>query len=256
MIKVRNKKGCQDICVETEAIEPSGNLPSSTEQENVLALVRGDSEKSAKFPQVEDIHRETVWKMVRNKKLPGQMERNCRSVDRKQNGDRDDEAKEKEKCSSWWKDGGQTVLQFFAKILGKRGGMGTKGPTDHVLPIDKRSRKRVERVSRDGQGHNRQRRGADGGSIRLKRVNNGYIADYTCRNEGNWRDTATENKSREEQQRPSILVRQIQQTRDKSLRVMLLERELRRRLPKTTKRDTHLIANGVVNIRRLSNPLC
>jgi len=76
------------------------------------------------------------------------------------------------------------------------------------------------------------------------------------RNEGNRHDTTMENESREEQHHPSILVRQIQRTRDKSLRVMLLERELRLRLPKTVKRDTHLTANGVVNIRRLSNPLC
>lgn len=172
----KDKKGCQDICVETEVIEPPGNLRSSTEQEDVPALRLNDSKKSAKFPQVDDIRRETVRKMVRNEKLRGQVERSCKNVDRKQNcGDRIVEAEEKEKCSSWWKNGGQTVLHFFAKILGKRGETGTKGPTDHVLPIGKQSRKRVKRVSRDGQGHNRRKRDADG-SIRLKRVNNGYIA--------------------------------------------------------------------------------
>lgn len=68
----------------------------------------------------------------------------------------------------------------------------------------------------------------------------------------NERSAMAEDESREEQHHPSILVRQIQRTRDKNLRIVLLERELRVRSPK---RDARLIANGI-NIRQLSSPLC
>jgi len=77
------------------------------------------------------------------------------------------------------------------------------------------------------------------------------------RDEGNRHEGAvTENKSREKRQHhPSILVRQIQRTRDKNLRVMLLERELRARLSKT-RRGARLTANDGVYVRQLSSPLC
>lgn len=167
-----DKEGHQDICIETEAIEVSNNPSFLTWHEDSLSMVPNDSEKFAEFPQVEDDRREIIWN---SQELRNQVERNCKSVDRKQNcGDRIVELTEEEKCNSWWKNGGQTILQFFAKILGKRGGIGAKGATGYVLPTDKQPCKRVKRVSRDGEGHNGCGRDVDGG-IRLKRVNNGYI---------------------------------------------------------------------------------
>lgn len=119
--------------------------------------------------------------MRNSQELRRQVERSCKSVDRKRNcGDRAVEIEKEEKCSSWWKDGGQTILQFFAKILGKRGGIGTRGPTVYVLPTGEQPGKRVKRVSRGGKGHNGCRRDVDGG-IRLKRVDNGYIANHIYR---------------------------------------------------------------------------
>ncbi|KYN22181.1 hypothetical protein ALC57_05458 [Trachymyrmex cornetzi] len=165
------KKGRQDICIETEAIKVSNNPSFLTWQEDSLLMVPNDSEKFAEFPQVEDNRWETIWN---SEELRSQVERNCKSVDRKQNcGDRVVEFTE-EKCNSWWKDSGQTILHFFAKILGKRGGIGAKGATGYVLPTGKQPCKRVKRVSRDGKGYNGCGRDVDG-SIRLKRVNNGYI---------------------------------------------------------------------------------
>ncbi|XP_018360216.1 PREDICTED: uncharacterized protein LOC108759336 [Trachymyrmex cornetzi] len=247
------KKGRQDICIETEAIKVSNNPSFLTWQEDSLLMVPNDSEKFAEFPQVEDNRWETIWN---SEELRSQVERNCKSVDRKQNcGDRVVEFTE-EKCNSWWKDSGQTILHFFAKILGKRGGIGAKGATGYVLPTGKQPCKRVKRVSRDGKGYNGCGRDVDG-SIRLKRVNNGYIgyiANHVYRDETNrYGGVVTENKSREKRQHhPSILVRQIQRTRDKNLRIMLLERELHAHLPKAARRELRLTAK----VRQLSSPLC
>ncbi|KYN37167.1 hypothetical protein ALC56_08958 [Trachymyrmex septentrionalis] len=249
------KEGRQDICIETEAIKISNNPSFLTWQEDSLLMVPNDSKKSfADFPQVEDDRRETIWN---SEEFQSHVERNCKSVDRKQNcGDRVVELmEEEEKCNSWWKDSGQTILQFFAKILGKRGGIAAKGATGYVLPTGKQPRKRVKRVSRDGKGHNGCGRDVDG--IRLKRVNNGYIgyiANHVYRDEtSRYEDAVTENKSREKRQHhPSIFVRQIQRTRDKNLRVMLLERELRAHLPKAARRELRLAAK----VRQLSSPLC
>jgi len=166
------KEGRQDICIETEAIKVSNNSSFLTWQDDNLSMVPNDFKELADFPQVEDDRPETIWN---SEELRNQVERNCKSVDRKQNcSDRVVELTKEEKCNSWWKDSGQTILQFFAKILGKRGGIGTKGATSYVLPTDNQPCKRVKHVSRDGKGHNRCGRDADGG-IRLKRVNNGYI---------------------------------------------------------------------------------
>ncbi|XP_018399225.1 PREDICTED: uncharacterized protein LOC108776960 [Cyphomyrmex costatus] len=250
----QNKEGRQDICIETEPIEVSNNPSFLTWQKDSLSMIANNSEKFAEFPQVEDDRRETIWN---SQELRNQVERNCKSVDRKQNcGDRVVELQEEKKRNSWWKDGGQTILQFFAKILGKRGGIGAKGATGYVLPTGKQLGKRVKRVSRGGKGHNGCGRDVDGG-IRLKRVNNGYIgyiANHVYRDEtSRYEDAVTENKSREKRQHhPSILVRQIQRTRDKNLRVMLLERELRAHLPKAIKRELRLTAK----VRQLSSPLC
>ncbi|TGZ37399.1 Uncharacterized protein DBV15_08076 [Temnothorax longispinosus] len=251
----QNKEGRQDICVETETIGLLNDSSSLTRREDVPSIVQDDSEKFAEFPHAEDDRRETVQKVVCNsQELRRQVERGCKSVDRKRScGDRVVEIEEEEeKCgSSWWRDGGQTILQFFAKILGKRGGIGARGPAGYVLPTGKQPGKRVKRVSRGGKGHNGCRRDVDRG-IRLKRVDNGYIANHVYRDEGSRHDAVTENKPREKQQQqqqqqhhPSILVRQIQRTRDKNLRVMLLERELCTRLPKAARRDARLIGNGV-----------
>lgn len=80
---------------------------------------------------------------------------------------------------------------------------------------------------------------------------------YSRRDERSRHGAATESKSREKRQHhPSILVRQIQRTRDKNLRVMLLEQELRARLPKAARRETRGTTNGGVNVRQLSSPLC
>lgn len=65
------------------------------------------------------------------------------------------------------------------------------------------------------------------------------------------RHGVTGSKSREEG--PSILVRQIQRTRDKNLRIVLLEQELRAHLPKA---DECLTLNCALNVRQLSSPLC
>lgn len=252
--EVRTREGCRDICLETEIIEPSSDPPSSTQQEHIPTIIRNNSGKSTEFPQedVDDQCRQIVREIARNEKLRNHVKRSCESVDRKQNcGDRIVETKRKEeRCSSsWWKDGGQTILHFFAKILGKRVGMDPKGTVDRVSPIGKR----VKRVSRDGKNHNGHRRGIDGG-VRLKRVNDGYIVpSHIYRNErSRYGGAMAKDESREEQHRPSILVRQIQRTRDKNLRMMLLERELRVRSPKRSGRFT---ANSI-NIRQLSNPLC
>lgn len=75
---------------------------------------------------------------------------------------------------------------------------------------------------------------------------------YRIRRNERSRQVTVEEKPREEQHYPSILVRQIQRTRDKNLRIMLLERELRIRL---SKKGTQLTTNRV-NIRQLSSPLC
>lgn len=175
------KKGRQDICVETEAIELSNDPSSLIRQEDVPSI---DSEKLVKLPQAEESknHRKIVRKVVRDsQKLQGQVERSCKSVDRKRNcGDRVVEIVEKETRGSWWKDGGQTILRFFAKIPGKRGRIGAKGPTGYVLPIGKQPGERVKRVSRGRKGHNECGRDVDGG-IRLKRVENGYIANHVYR---------------------------------------------------------------------------
>ncbi|EGI60622.1 hypothetical protein G5I_11182 [Acromyrmex echinatior] len=156
------KEGRQDICIETEAIKVSNNSSFLTWQKDSLSMVPNDSKKFADFPQVEDDCREIIWN---SEELRNQVERNC--------GDRVVELTEEKKCNSWWKDSGQTILQFFAKILGKRGGIGAKGATGYVLPTGKQPCKRVKRVSRDGKGHNGCGKDVDG--IRLKRVNNGYI---------------------------------------------------------------------------------
>lgn len=170
-----DKEGRQDICIETEVIEPFSDPPPLTQQEDVPTIIQNDFGKSTEFLQEEDDQcRQTVCEIMRNEKLRGHVEHSCESVDRKQNcGDRfiEIEKEESSRCSSWWKDGGQTILHFFAKILGKHVGMDTKGPADHISPIGKR----VKRISRDGKNHNRHRRGIDGG-IRLKRVDNGYLA--------------------------------------------------------------------------------
>ncbi|EZA61353.1 hypothetical protein X777_12060 [Ooceraea biroi] len=169
----QNQEERQDVCVETEVTAPSSNRPSLTQQEDVAAIISEDSKKTVELPQIEDDREEPVKEMASEKSWE-QTKRSCESVDRKQNcGDRVIETEEREKCGNWWKDSGQTILQFFAKILGKRTGMAAKGPTDRVLPTGKR----VKRASRDGRSHNRHRRGIDGG-IRLRRVSNGYIATH------------------------------------------------------------------------------
>lgn len=165
-----DREGCRDICLETEVIEPSSDPPPSTQQEDVPTIIRNDSGKSTEFPQENADDQQTVREIARNEKLRGHVERSCESVDRKQNcGDRVEIERKEEKCSSWWKDGRQTILHFFAKILGKRVGMGAKGPAD-ISPIGKR----VKSVSRGGKNHNGHRRDINGG-VRLKRVDNGYI---------------------------------------------------------------------------------
>lgn len=170
----------RDICIETEIIELSKNLSSLTLREDSLATVADDSEQ-LKFLRVEDDHQQATRETVYHEKLQDRTEHNRKSVDRKQNcGDRVVELEE-EKCSSWWKDGGQTILQFFARILSKRAGMGAKGPTDRVLPTGEQHSKRVKRVSRGNKSHNRHRRVAADEGIRLKRVSNGYIANHVYR---------------------------------------------------------------------------
>jgi len=166
-----DKEGHQDICLETELIESPSDLLFSTQQEDVPTIIQNDSGKSTKFPQEENDQCQQRG-IVRNDTLRGHVERSYESVDRKQScDDRIVEVEKKEeRCSSWWKDGGQTILHFFAKILGKRAGMDAKGPADRVSPISKH----VKHVSRGDKNHNKHRRGIDGG-IRLKRVNNGYI---------------------------------------------------------------------------------
>lgn len=165
-----DKKGRRDICLETEVIEPSSDLPFSTQQEDVPTIIQNDSGNTRFLQEENDQCRQTG--IVHNEKLRGHVERSYESVDRKQNcGDRIVEVEKKERCSSWWKDGGQTILHFFAKILGKHAGMDAKGPVDRVSPISKH----VKRASRGDKNHNRHRRDIDGG-VRLKRVNNGYIA--------------------------------------------------------------------------------
>lgn len=177
------EEGHQGVCVETETIEPPNGPSSPTRREDVPLIVRNDSEKFTEFPHAEDDCRATVRKVVRNsQELRRRVERSCKSVDRKRNcGDREIvEIEAEEKCGSWWKGGGQTILQFFAKILGKRGGIGARGPTGYVLPTDKQPGKRVKRVSRGSKGHNGCRRDVDKG-IRLKRVDNGYIVHQVYR---------------------------------------------------------------------------
>lgn len=71
-----------------------------------------------------------------------------------------------------------------------------------------------------------------------------------------WKEQQQQQQQLDDHEHPSILVRQIQQTRDKNLRVMLLERELRVRLPSIAKKDVRPIANDIVNVRQLSSPLC
>ncbi|KAL0122707.1 hypothetical protein PUN28_007416 [Cardiocondyla obscurior] len=251
----QNKEGRQDVCVETETNELLDDLSSLT-GEDVPSIVRNDSVKFAEFPpRAGDDSRETVRKVLRDsQELRGEVELSYESVDRKRSRGDPVEIGAEEKCGSWWKEGGQTILQFFAKILGKRDGIGVRGPTGYILPTGKQPGKRVKRVSRGGKSHNGCRRDVDRG-IRLKRVDNGYIANHVHRDEKS-RHAVAENKSREKHHHPSILVRQIQRTRDKNLRVMLLEQELRARLPKTAGRDGRLIANGGINVRQLSSPLC
>lgn len=136
------------------------------------------SDSSSSSTQAEDSRQETVQELVHSEEIQDQVQ--CKVVEQKQNHDSCvEEAEEEEKKNgNWWKNGGQTILQFFAKILGKRGGMNAKGGVaDRVLPGGKQ---RVKRVSRGGRSHNGHRRGVDGG-IRLKRVNNGYIVNHVCR---------------------------------------------------------------------------
>lgn len=142
----------------------------------------GDSSSSSS-PQVEDgrenSHQETVRE--HSEKLQGQVrDEGCKIVDQKRSRDNRVGKIEKgeKKGNNWWRDGGQTILQFFAKILGKRGGTSAKGMTDRVLPGGKQ---RVKRVSRGGRSHNGRRRDVDRGGVRLKRVNNGYIVNHVCR---------------------------------------------------------------------------
>lgn len=78
---------------------------------------------------------------------------------------------------------------------------------------------------------------------------------YHIRRNKRSRQAMTEDKSREEQHDPSILVRQIQRTRDKNLRIVLLERELRIRSP-NNKKDKRLQTANSINIRQISSPLC
>ncbi|XP_072755274.1 uncharacterized protein [Anoplolepis gracilipes] len=246
----QNKKEYQDICLETEVSESSSDPLPSTKQKDIPTIIQDDSGKSTEFPQEEnDQCRQTIG-VVCKEKLRGHVEeRGHESVDRKQNcGDRVIKIEKEKRCNSWWKDGRQTILHFFAKILGKRVSVeidtNNKRSMDRVSPVGKR----VKRVSRGGKNQNR--KGIKG--IRLKRVDNDYIVTNHVHRNARSRKATAENKSHEEQHHPSILVRQIQRTRDKNLRIMLLERELRIR---SSKKGTHLTTNGI-NIRQLSSPLC
>lgn len=142
------------------------NRSSLTEEENVSPIVSQSSKRSVEFQQIEDDEK-SVEEIRTTEK--DEREQNC--------GNHAVETEKQEKTANWWKDSGQTILQFFSKILGRRGGMAAKGATHpRVLPIGKR----VRRASRDGRSHNRHRRGIDEG-IRLRRVSNGYIATQTYR---------------------------------------------------------------------------
>ncbi|XP_020280098.1 uncharacterized protein LOC109852918 isoform X2 [Pseudomyrmex gracilis] len=232
----KDKERHRDVCVQTEVIEPSVSDSSSSSS----SQVEDCREKNS--------HQETEVREHGEKLRDREV---CEIVDQNHVGKKIEEGEKK--GNNWWRDGGQTILQFFAKILGKRGGMCAKGGmTDRVLPGGKQQR--VKRVSRGGGSHNGHIRDVDRG-IRLRRVNNGYIVNHVCRDEGNGGDLTKKNKSREEQHYPSILVRQIQRTRDKNLRVLLLERELRLRSSKIVKENkTRLVPDEAV--RQLSSPLC
>lgn len=172
----------RDVCVETEEIvrAPAEESPCPTKerQDDVAAtLPDEDSERPTEAPRNQGGRREIARETVRREKLRGNRA-GRKSVDRKQHcGDRVEDEK---RGGSWWKDGGQTILQFFAKILGKRVGMGAEGATDRGVSAggNKRLRERGvgQRVSRGDES--RGRAGLDAGA-RLKRV--GYIANHAHR---------------------------------------------------------------------------
>jgi len=166
--RFEDKKERQDICVETEMHAPSDDHPP--QQDNVSEEIDApDSAKSELEAQAE--------------KTPVQLEELLRSWDQSSTenvgqryGERIAEAN-REKSSSWWKDSGQTILRFFAKILGKRVSMTANRPTECVIPNGKMRIKNASKNGRSRHGHKRVT--AEG--IRLRRVSNGYIATHANR---------------------------------------------------------------------------
>lgn len=171
-----------------EVIEfPDDSACSTERQEDVATTAPGDSERTIESPRAQGEHQGNTRETVCKEKLRGDRLAECgrKSADRKQHyGDRSTVGTKGEKRGgSWWKDGGKTILQFFAKILGKRGGMGAKEATNRVPPSgNKRHGQHVKRVSRDdGSRSKARRRTAVDAGVRLKRVSNGYIAIHAYR---------------------------------------------------------------------------
>lgn len=176
--------------METEEVIELAENPSclaEQQREDIATTVPDDPKRSIESPRTQEKERrENARETARKEKLRGnRLERGRKSVDRKQHCNVDWDATETEKCGgSWWKDGGQTILQFFAKILGKRGGMTAKGATDRASPNGNKRHsdtEHVKRVSRGDRSRNaRARVGVDAGT-HLKRVSNGYIASHVYR---------------------------------------------------------------------------
>jgi len=197
-----DKEERQDICVETEIVAPFDDRPSQQKDNVPDDSVPEDSVPKDNVPEVDvpeiDVPQIDVPQIDAPKDSARQPELKSRAEEvlaqegplksrnqesgsenarQKQNySGRIAEAKEREKSSSWWKGGGQTILRFFAKILGKRVGM-AKGPTERVIANGK---VRIKDASRTGRSHNGHKRGTAEG-IRLRRVSNGYIVTHVNR---------------------------------------------------------------------------
>jgi hypothetical protein len=179
--RFEDKEERQDICVETEMLAPFDDRPWQQKDNVPVDNVPEDSVPEIDAPK--DSARQSeleLWaeEMLAQKgSLKSWNQSDSENMEEKQNySDRITEAKEREKSSSWWRGSGQTILRFFAKILGKRVGM-AKGPTERVIPNGKM---RIKDVSRTGRSRNGHKRGtADG--IRLRRVSNGYIVTHVNR---------------------------------------------------------------------------
>ncbi|KAG7202752.1 hypothetical protein KM043_009923 [Ampulex compressa] len=140
--------------------------------------------------------------------------------------------REEKRHSSWWKDNrlGQIIVCFFARILGRR----------------EAARKFDANVDRGIDKENRGRRDDDGIG-RPTRALKLYTANETSR--GACRADASR------QEMASMLVRQIQRTRDKNLRITLLEQELHARLPGESPAYGKVF-DETLTTRQLSSPLC